>query len=107
MRSRERGSATIELAAAIPIIIIVLAALLQVAAVVGVTSAANQAARDGARALSLGKSVDTAVRDSLPGDLDAKQVRILPGNRVEVEIDAKRIVPLMPTVTVKRSVAMP
>lgn len=106
-RSRERGSAAVELAAAIPIVVLVLAGLLQVASVINATSAANQAARDGARAVSLGHSAQVAVRDSLPGGLNAKHVRILPGSKVEVELDAKRVVPFMPTITVKRSVAMP
>lgn len=103
----DRGSAAVELAAAIPIVVLVLAALLQVASVVNVTSAANQAARDGARAMSLGRSAEGAVRDSLPGGLEPKRVRILAGSKVEVELEAKRVVPFMPTITVKRSVAMP
>lgn len=107
MNGNDHGSATIELAAAIPIIVLVLAALLQIASVINVTSAANQAARDGARAMSLGYSASAAVRDSLPGGLEPKAVRILPGSKVEVELEAARVVPFLPTLTVKRSVAMP
>lgn len=103
----DRGSAAVELAAAIPIVVLVLAALLQVASVVNVTSAANQAARDGARAISLGRSAEGAVRDSLPGSLEPEHVRVLAGGKVEVALEAKRVVPFMPTITVKRSVAMP
>lgn len=104
---RERGSAAIELAAAIPIVILVLAALLQVASVVSTTSVANQAARDGARAASLGHSASAAVEKSLPGNMVPKSVQTLPDGGVEVQLEAKRVVPFMPSLTVTRSVDMP
>ncbi len=104
---RDRGSAAIELAAAIPIVVLVLAALLQVASVVITTSAANQAARDGARAISLGHSPTVAVEKSLPGNMTPKSVQTLPSGGVEVQLEAKRMVPFIPSVTVTRSVDMP
>lgn len=104
---RDEGSAAVELAAAVPIVILVMAAVLQTVSVISATSAANQAARDGARAVSLGRSATTAVEDSLPGGIDDARVVTRGDGRVEVEVDALRIVPFVPTFTVTRSAVMP
>lgn len=105
--SRDRGSAPLEILGAIPVIILVIGLLLQVASVVHATGAANQAARDGARAVSLGSSAYVAVSQSLPGNLEPKSVRTLPSGGVEVKVDAKRVVPFIPAITITRSVVMP
>lgn len=106
-RRDDAGSAAVELAAAVPVVILVMAAVLQTVAVISATSAANQAARDGARALSLGRSATVAVQDSLPDGIDDARVVLLGDGRVEVQVDAVRIVPFAPTFTVKRSAVMP
>ena len=107
MRRRDAGSAAVELAAAVPVVILVMAAILQTVAVISASSAANPAARDGARAVSLGRSASTAVEDSLPDGVDGARDVLLGDGRVEVQVDAVRIVPFVPTFTVTRSAVMP
>lgn len=104
---RDSGSAAVELAAAVPVVILVMAAVLQAVAVISASSAANQAARDGARAVSLGGSATVAVDDSLPEGIDDARVVLRGDGSVEVQVDAVRVVPFVPTFTVTRSAVMP
>ena len=88
-----------------PVVVIVILALLQVAAAAVTTLAANQAVRDGARAMSLGRSVPVAVDDSLPGSMHADQITY-PANGVRIEVPVLRI-GIFPSFTVVREAAMP
>ena len=89
-----------------PVVVIVILALLQVAAAAVTTLAANQAVRDGARAMSLGRSVPVAVDDSLPGSMHADQITDPGGNGVRIEVPVLRI-GIFPSFTVVREAAMP
>ena len=104
---RDRGSAVLEFVLAIPVLIVVMLAVLQTVALLSATSATNQAARDGARAYSLGRGVDAAVRASLPNGLEPRRISTGPDGTVAVTVDARRIAPFMPTLSVTRTVAMP
>lgn len=79
-RRRERGSAAVEFALVLPILLLVLLAMIQVGVVARDQLLLWQAARAGARAASVG-SDDAAIRDAAvaaaPGlDRDAMEVRI-------------------------------
>jgi len=101
----ERGSSAIEVLGIMPVVVIVILALLQVAAAAVTTLAANQAVRDGARAMSLGRSVPAAVEASLPGGMHADQITY-PANGVRIEVPVLRI-GIFPSFTVVREAAMP
>ncbi|MGN8246582.1 TadE/TadG family type IV pilus assembly protein [Cellulomonas soli] len=102
---RERGSSAIELLGVLPVVVVVLLALLQTIAVTYTTHATNQAVRDGARAMSLGRPVAAAVERSLPGGLEAQQITY-PDGGVRIEVRVPRIA-VFPGMTVTREAAMP
>lgn len=66
-RRGERGAVSIELVGFLPIFLLAIAIIAQSVAVVAAIDATNQAARDAARAQSLGQSASAAARDALPG----------------------------------------
>ncbi|WP_427384230.1 TadE/TadG family type IV pilus assembly protein [Janibacter sp. G56] len=68
-RARERGAAAIEMASLIPILILAGLVALQVGIAGWAMVATGQAARDGARAQSLGDDPAAAVEAALPGAL--------------------------------------
>ncbi|QAY64376.1 hypothetical protein ET495_15470 [Xylanimonas allomyrinae] len=104
-RRTERGSSTLEMLGAIPVVILVMLVVVQVCAFTWTALAADQAVRDGARALSLGRSADAAVRRSLPGGLDARSVDVV-GERVVIRVDVPRF-PVVPAMTITRDASMP
>lgn len=73
-RRRERGTASIELAALVPLILLAAMAALQLGVVGWTVVATGAAARDAARAATLGQSPAQAARGALPGILDARSV---------------------------------
>jgi hypothetical protein len=105
LHDRERGSSTVELLGVLPVVVVVLLALLQTVAVTYTTHATNQAVRDGARALSLGRPVAVAVDRSLPGGLHADRITF-PDGGVRLEVKVPRIA-VFPEMTVTREAAMP
>ena len=72
---RDRGQGTIEFMAMVPLVLAVLVCALQVMAQAYTAHAASQAARDGARAFSLGQSAAAAVSASLPGNVELLNMR--------------------------------
>lgn len=105
--TRERGSASLELLGVMPVVAVLVVALLQVAAAVYTTHATNQAVRDGARALSLGRSAEVAVARSLPGGLEASSITYVSGGEgLRIEVDVPRIA-VFPPMTVERTAVMP
>ena len=59
-RRDDRGSSALEVLGIMPVVVLVVLALLQVGPLLVTTLATNQAVRDGARAMSLGRSVPAA-----------------------------------------------
>lgn len=101
--SDERGSAAIETVAAVITAGLVLFAIVQMTSFMIGIHVAHQAARDGARALSLGRSVPAAVAGSVPGDSTYRISYPAPDTvRVDVQVDG----PIF-TIDVGREVAMP
>lgn len=105
-RESDLGSAAIEMLGVLPIVVLVVLVLLQVCAFTVTVQAANQAARDGARALSLGRPVATAVDRSLPGSLSARSISYPGGRAVRLEVDVPRV-GIFPEMTVEREAEMP
>lgn len=65
-RRNDRGAVSIDLVGLLPIFLLAIAIVVQSVAVVSAIDATNQAARDAARAQSLGQSAHSAARDALP-----------------------------------------
>ncbi|WP_421734654.1 TadE/TadG family type IV pilus assembly protein [Cellulomonas sp.] len=101
----DRGSSAIEILGVMPIVVIVILAAIQVVAVSATTHAANQAVRDGARAMSLGRSVPAAIDASLPNGLGDTQITY-PAGAVRIEVPVPRIA-IFPSLTVTREATMP
>ncbi|MCC2335889.1 TadE/TadG family type IV pilus assembly protein [Cellulomonas wangsupingiae] len=102
-RDDDRGSAAIEVVGAVIVMGVVLFAIVQMISFMIGIHVAHQAARDGARALSLGRSVPLAVARSVPGDSTYRiEYPASDTVRVEVTVDG----PIF-TMDVGRQVAMP
>jgi Na+-transporting methylmalonyl-CoA/oxaloacetate decarboxylase gamma subunit len=108
---RDRGQGTIEFMAMVPLVLAMLVCALQVMAQAYTAHAASQAARDGARAASLGESASAAVGASLPGNVRLLTMRSTgPDNTVVVEVEPPiKAIPFVPDQAYKitRSVTMP
>jgi hypothetical protein len=81
----QRGQATVELVALLPVVALVGAALLQAALAGHAAWAAAQAARAGARAAAVGADPRAAARSALPARL-ADGVRVRRGRAGEVRV---------------------
>lgn len=68
-RRLERGQASIEFVGLVPVVLTFMLIALQLMALAYTAHGASQAARDAARAYSLGQSPEDAARRSLPGSV--------------------------------------
>ena len=104
---RERGSASLELVGLLPLVALVVSLTLQYVAVAYVAQVSDDAARQAARAYSLGRDPAVAADASLPGGLRAASVSTFgPDHGVRITVLVPRLSPL-PVSTVTRSVVMP
>ena len=104
---RERGQATIEFMAMVPLVLAVLVAALQVMILTYTAHAASQAARDAARASSLDRSPTAAAQASLPGAISLVDVSTFgPGHGVRVTVEAPPML-FIGDGRITRSVTMP
>ncbi len=88
-RSAERGTASVEMVALVPLVMFVIILVFQVITAAGTVQAASQAARDAARAYSLGESPDEAARASLPATVRlAEVITFGPHHGVRVVVEA-------------------
>ena len=105
--ARDRGQATIEFMAMVPLVLGALVFALQVMILAYTAHGASQAARDGARAYSLNESPVAAAQASLPGAIGLVNVSTFgPDHGVRVTVEA----PAMLFITdrqITRSVTMP
>lgn len=107
---REQGAAGVEFLGIVPIVIIALLVALQVGVAGWTVVAVGEAARDGARAASLGLDPGSAARTALPGSLTptAQSVNNTPdGYRYTVRVAIPSLVPGLPMPQVERSAEMP
>ncbi len=104
---RERGQASLELVAMLPLLIFSGLLALQMGVAMWTISSTNEAARQAARAFSLGVDPTAAAEASLPGTLDvANLVASGPGHRVALTVRIPTVMVIdLPTVT--RTVVMP
>lgn len=103
----QRGSAAIEAAVLIPLVMSVLLVIAQIFAMAYTAHGVSQSARDAARAYSLGESPQSAAAASLPSGVSLVSVSTFgPNHGVTVTARAPSIVVLTDR-TVSRSVTMP
>ena len=105
-RRRDGGSASLELVGLVPVIVLVMGVLLYAASAVYTVHAANQAARDGARALSLGRPVPAAVERSLPGAVELERITYPPTGGVRLQVQTVKV-GFLPQMTVTRHAVLP
>jgi hypothetical protein len=91
--SRERGQASVEIVALLPLVIAVAVAILQVLAAGIAAELAGHAASSGAVALAEGRDGRAAARAALPGWSRSGLVVTLHGRRVEVRLRPPVLVP--------------
>lgn len=103
---RDEGTAAIEVVGFMPVVAVVVLVVLQLVFATATINAANQAARDGARAQSLGRSVTAAVDRSLPSAFDGHTVTVDGTGRVTVEVPMPRV-GIFPEYAVTRTAVMP
>ncbi len=107
MRRRgDRGQATLELVAMVPFVLFVTATLLQLAAVVWAITDTTEAARQGARASSMGHDGCSAAESALSGSLDAVSCSA-GGGSLGMEVRAPIIVPGFEDVVIRREANLP
>jgi hypothetical protein len=91
----ERGSVSLELVGAVPVVLLCLLAAAQIAIGGYALWSAGLAARAGARAELTGRDPAGAVRRSLPPGLSA-DVRVEAGHAVRVGVLLPRVLPVLP-----------
>lgn len=101
---RERGTASIEVVGLVPLLILVAMMVLQLGVAGWTASQTAEAARQSARAQSLGEDPRAAAEQALPGALRVDRIAA-GGDTVTLWVDVPRV-SLLPGLTVSRSVSM-
>ncbi len=96
---REEGSASVELIAAVPFLLLAVLVAAQLALVGQAFWSAGVAARAGARAALVGGDADGAARQALPPSL-RKGAEVSEGEGVSVRVVIPRLLPAMPALKV-------
>ena len=102
---RERGSVSIEIVMLVPVMVMVATFVLQLGVAGWTASQTEKAARQSARAQSLGENPVSAAQGALPGALRIAAINAS-GEAVALRVDVPRV-SLLPRFTVERSVSMP
>ena len=103
--ARQSGQASVELVAVIPLLLVALAVVAQLALAGHALWSAGIAARAGARVAHVGGDGGEAAREALPGALrDGAQVS--EGESVGVRVRVPALVPLLPPVHVRAETAL-
>jgi hypothetical protein len=96
---RQRGQASVELVASVPILLLALLAVAQLALAGYAVWTAGAAARAGARAAYVGGSAEPAARSALPVFLRS-EASVSEGDGVEVRVRTPALVPGMPAIPI-------
>lgn len=104
-RRTERGTVSIEVVALVPILVLVGMLTLQLGVAWWTGSQAQDAARQAARAQSLGDSPRDAAEGALPGALDVESISA-GEDSVRIEVEVPRV-SFLPTITVTRDAFIP
>jgi hypothetical protein len=96
---REEGTASVELIAAIPFLLLAVLVAAQLAAVGGALWSAGVAARAGARAGLVGEDATVAARRALPS-MFRTDARVTEAEGVSVQVTIPRLLPVLPRLSV-------
>ena len=96
---REEGTASVELVAVVPFLLLAILAAAQIGAAGLAIWSAGTAARAGARAALVGDDAAPAARRALPDALRS-EVEVEEGDAVSVRVPIPRLLPAMPELTV-------
>jgi hypothetical protein len=102
---RERGQASVELIAIIPLFALAVLLAAQLALAGGALWSAGIAARAGARAANVGGDAQAAARKALP-ELLRDSARVTDGEGVRVRVSVPRLIPWLPDVPVAAETAL-
>jgi len=103
--ARERGQASAELVAIVPLVVVAVLAVAQLAVAGHALWSAGNAARAGARALHVGGDARAAARASLPASLRS-EARIDASGPVEVRVRAPALLPGVPSLPLHAGAAL-
>jgi len=104
---REQGAASLELLVLIPMLFAFALIAFQAGVIAWTVISTSEAAREAARAQSLGGNALNAAENSLPAGLNVASLRhVGPGNGIELRVNAPSISGL-PTFTVTRKAVLP
>lgn len=96
---REDGTASVELVAVVPFLLLAILVAAQIGLVGQALWSAGVAARAGARAALVGRDAEVAARQALPESMrDGAEVS--EGDAVSVRVGVPRLLPAMPALTV-------
>src|SRR6476469_831863 len=96
----EEGTASVELVAVVPFLLLAILVAAQIALAGQALWSASVAARAGARAALVGGDASAAARAALPPSM-RKTVRVEEGDGVEVGVEVPRLVPSLPRLRVE------
>jgi hypothetical protein len=102
---REDGTASVELIAVVPFLLLAVLVAAQIALAGGALWAAGVAARAGARAALVGGAAGPAARRALPPSLRAG-AQVGDGDRVTVRVTVPRLLPGLPPFRVEARTAL-
>ncbi|HEX6754218.1 MAG TPA: hypothetical protein VF093_11620 [Solirubrobacterales bacterium] len=97
---REEGTASVELIAVVPLLLLAVLVAAQLGLVGHSLWSASVAARAGARAAVVGGDAMTVARDALPPSLQAGS-RVADSGAVSVRVQVPRLLPGLPRLTVR------
>ncbi len=102
---RERGTASVELIAAVPFLLLAVAVAAQIALAGQALWSASVAARAGARAALVGGDAKVVARRALPASMRDGS-RVEEGDEVSVRVAVPRLLPGLPTVMVRAGASL-
>lgn len=105
---RERGLSTLEFAAVLPFALVAMITVVQLVITVHTVQSANDAARQAARAYSLGRDAGQAARDTVSDSIDIVSVSTFgPRHGARVTLEVPRVTQLLPQWEITREAVMP
>jgi pilus assembly protein CpaE len=93
------GTASVELVAVVPLLLLAVLAVAQIALAGQALWSASVAARAGARAAAVGGDPAAAARAALPSSL-RREAKVEDEDGIEVRVEVPRLIPSLPTVRV-------
>jgi hypothetical protein len=95
----EKGTASVELVAVVPFLLLAVVAAAQIALAGQALWSAGVAARAGARAAAVGGDAAAAARSTLPSAL-RREARVEDDGRISVGVEVPRLIPSLPAIRV-------